>query len=1322
MRIVPEAELGTQAGPVVVLGEPGMGKTQLLQALGETDGFRYVTARKLIRSDNPARLLDGGQTLVIDALDEVASATESDPINQVLGQLDKAGFPRFILSCRGADWQGAVGRQGIAEDYGRAPLVLTLLPVSRDEAIEYLTSILDQLRAVAAIKGLEDKTLQVLYGNPLTLTLVGKVVVAEGRLPETRHDLYAKSTELLYKESNPLKGQTRLSLLGADQVLDTAGALCAALLLTGSEAISLEAPGLVPAGDLHLSAVADFPDGGDARAVLGSKLFRRLSDGDRFGPLHRTIAEFLGARWLAGRASNVPAVRLMSLVTYSGGPPSSLRGLHAWLADFNGELARYVIAADPYGVLRYGDPTRLTDASVRRLLEALRRLSTNDPHFRSSDWSQQVAPGLARSGLIADLDRLIFDRKTEFQFRMLLLEAIEGQDLSAALAPKLQFLLTHEGKHPFTFAERRAAGDALIAAPGVFPDWPRLIRGLQFRAGEDPRRLAVELMTKVGTASFTPKQIAQACLSYLNLLPGRPAISERVNTVGVLYFLARQMPVSLIPDVLDQIVAMNPNTGKHRDWETRYGVSELVDTLVARALAISRPAPAKLLSWLRLVRTRDHAGGEQRKEIAEVLRADDNLRRAVQRLALVVATDHGNLFERSWRLGEINAALHPTPEDVVWLLSRTGLRSARSGDLEMLKDLVRISRTPKGVTPAVLKVAEALALKNPEFAAFLVEVRKSRTPDWKRKERDRKRREDKARDALWATHRASYQEKVGALRAGDLRAIYPPAQAYLGRFYDTPGNLSPPERLSNWLGDALSENALAGFEATLHRKDLPKADAVAESYGEQQRWSFVLPLIAGMTERARNGRDYEDLEEDVVIAARLALLHEHVDEASGGKLLEQALSGWFAARPAATERLVRLTIEPQLRHQRGQVVGLYQLVQDESPDLMVERLASGWLRDFPGMDRSSEFTLVAHLLHRGDWASVSTAAAQRHAAGYQDEEHRLSWLAIGFVLDFESHRAELDMAADDRDFLWTLRTWRGETRRKGAVESAAPLASLVWLIDRFRPQYPAAYRSGSSNGDTNAADATDFLLAIIRVIASDISDEGLEAMERLRAAPEDGYSDTIRNARSQQIVKRREADFEPPTLVQVRAVTTGSAPESGADLKAIALDALARVQALVAGDDLNSDSTFYENGEPLDENRCRDRLGILLRGVLPADLDITPERAAPGGTRADLVFVRNRMHVPLEAKGQWHPELWSAAQRQLDARYTRDWRAEGAGIYLVFWFGPAAPTRCKLKGPPRGHKRPTTPEALREALMQRVPEHRRGAISVVVLDLSRSAR
>ena len=109
----------------------------------------------------------------------------------------------------------------------------------------------------------------------------------------------------------------------------------------------------------------------------------------------------------------------------------------------------------------------------------------------------------------------------------------------------------------------------------------------------------------------------------------------------------------------------------------------------------------------------------------------------------------------------------------------------------------------------------------------------------------------------------------------------------------------------------------------------------------------------------------------------------------------------------------------------------------------------------------------------------------------------------------------------------------------------------------------------------------------------------------------------------------------------------------------------------------------------------------------------------PSNKRADIVFKIGEAELPIECKGQWNRNVWSAAEDQLDALYLRDWRSGGRGIYLVYWFGSGVAANYQLRAPPAGKTPPTTPEELRQLIRERIAPARRAAIAVEVLDLSR---
>ena len=1313
-----EADLLAGNGPVVVLGEPGMGKSELLRTLARgADHADYVTARALMRRPN-----DGGPSnriLIIDALDELAAAEEHDPVQNVLTKLAALGSPPFILSCRAADWR-SVAKQDILEDYGTEPREYRLSPLTEAEATAFLAASHGDDRADDLIKELKERGLSEFYGNPLTLQLINRIADDPGGLPASRAALFLRASELLRSEHNKKRTHAPLAALGSEEALNAAGAACAALILTGSEAIAVGAQGSIADGDLHVSEVAALPGAAAMKTVLGSNLFLRRDGGDRFGPFHRALAEFLGARWLASRLPGTSMRRLLGLLIIDGGVPASLRGLHAWLAHFSPEIAPAVMATDPYGVLRYGDAVDLSPTAARALINGLEGLAAHDPWFRSEDWGRHAAPGLTQAALASDLRDLLLAPETNFQLKSLLLAALPKSEAAHLLDADLAGIFMGERSNPYSFHERSAAFDALAELRSA-EDWTPAFEELLVRPGEDDRRLVVEGLYSVGAHHFAPSLIARAALAYLGLLPGGTDAQAHVDTFGPLHLLTGRLTAKQASDVLNAMVEVGPNT-EGLGWECRYALSDLIDTLLASAVKGS-PDPIQLARWLELLRERDHHESEQRKEVRAYLAGNDRIRWAIQHHQLIEkkALDD-DINERIYSVGALHSSLRFTDSDFAHILAAEVFKvRPRTEPVKLLwQGLVRYAATQRGLSSAVKAAAAPFTADEPALEAFLQDVDRVRIPHWRREQaaqrayhRYKKRRQNER-------VRQHFREHEAALRAGDHGWLNRPALAYLNRFTDLDRKAAPGDRLTLWLGDNLSDAVLTGLEGLLSRGDLPTVDEVAESYAAGRRWYVIAPLLAAACERVNTGRGLDDLPSTTVLLLALGEAHEHLQEDVGGKKLAAALQLWFSTRAAERERYLRIAIEPQLAQKPDHITGLYSILHADDPHGLLPGLAVEWLRRFPSMSASGEEELINFLVRRGLSTDLRALVQERVADDEAlDGARRDRWLSVAFFADFEAAEPALDAAVQaDPDLFWQIRE-RGWPKT-GPQPS---VRSLAWLVRKFRGPFPMTpHPSGSSSGDRNAWDATGTIHGMIRRLASDTSDAALAALSALRDGCADDYQPFIQNACAQQLKARRESAFLAPDLKTVKAVLDNKGPVTVADLQAITLDALTRIQERMGRDDVNQVGMFHGPTGPLGEEACRDRLVILLRDIVGHGIDAIPERFMPEGKRADVVMALGSLQLPIEIKGQWHRELWSAASTQLDAFYTIEWRAKGIGLYLVFWFGNDVPDSRKLKSRGRGTTRCGTPDQLQKALTEEIPEHRRDAIKVVVMDVSKGSR
>ena len=106
--------------------------------------------------------------------------------------------------------------------------------------------------------------------------------------------------------------------------------------------------------------------------------------------------------------------------------PASLRGLHAWLAR-DPRLADPVIAADPVGVIEYGDADTLTSQQSRAMLTALQRVAGENQAF----WM----PGARARALVSsvphnELDLLLRNKSAASGLRALLVEQLSDVALA----------------------------------------------------------------------------------------------------------------------------------------------------------------------------------------------------------------------------------------------------------------------------------------------------------------------------------------------------------------------------------------------------------------------------------------------------------------------------------------------------------------------------------------------------------------------------------------------------------------------------------------------------------------------------------------------------------------------------------------------------------------------------------------------------------------------------------------------------------------------------------------------------------------------------
>jgi predicted NACHT family NTPase len=212
---------------LVLLGDPGAGKTHLFQESAAAVGGRRVKARAFLNI--PTFPTDA--VLFIDALDERrAGRGDRGTIDAIVQKLFEIAPAKVRISCRVADW---LGKSDLAAfqpyfDLGGGVVVLGLERLSGDEQrVVLMAQGMNNVEADMFLREAESRGLADFLENPQNLIMLVEAIKT-GSWPATRSDLFELSTRLLLSEPNREHSRAGAGVYTGIELRHTAGAICAA--------------------------------------------------------------------------------------------------------------------------------------------------------------------------------------------------------------------------------------------------------------------------------------------------------------------------------------------------------------------------------------------------------------------------------------------------------------------------------------------------------------------------------------------------------------------------------------------------------------------------------------------------------------------------------------------------------------------------------------------------------------------------------------------------------------------------------------------------------------------------------------------------------------------------------------------------------------------------------------------------------------------------------------------------------------------------------------------------------------------------------------
>jgi len=185
---------------IVLLGEPGAGKTHLFKTASHYENGIFTTARSFVCNADDSFT---DKPVYIDALDEKRSRGENiDSISEIIRLVRQYKPAKIRISCRAADWLDEIDLE-LFEPYfdangGYCVVALEALTEAEIDQILVDHNINDpfEFRETAFSKGVGS-----LLNNPQTLIMLARLA-SNGQWPKSKNDLYENATKLLLTEHN----------------------------------------------------------------------------------------------------------------------------------------------------------------------------------------------------------------------------------------------------------------------------------------------------------------------------------------------------------------------------------------------------------------------------------------------------------------------------------------------------------------------------------------------------------------------------------------------------------------------------------------------------------------------------------------------------------------------------------------------------------------------------------------------------------------------------------------------------------------------------------------------------------------------------------------------------------------------------------------------------------------------------------------------------------------------------------------------------------------------------------------------------------------
>ena len=1303
----------------VLLGEPGAGKSEAFKSEAQAANGLHLTIAEFVYCDIDEAWKE--KCLFLDGLDEVrASATTQSILFQVKSKLKKLGLPNFRIACRAADWYGQSDLEemiGVSSN-GVLP-IYTLEPLTAADIKQILEGNFNRSDAEDFIAQAETHGINALLSNPQTLGLTVKALGGQ-TWPSSRDETYRLACEALVQEENRKhRDQTRFQPVLTSAFLEAAGQVFATLLLADKSGVALDPSAENDRFPYWKNLDPSFPE--QAALALRTALFvPSISNDQRLEPTHRSVAEYLAADWLGKQIDSrgLPLKRVLNLMLgFDSKAVAGLRGLYGWLALKSLKAQHGLIKNDPLTVALYSDPHSMDVEAKRLLLQEIYFQTHANP---SVLWDLRGAENLSalfqaelRDEYLAALQDPKRDDSTQ-TYVVFTLKVLRQSASQTKLIKELRDVAADGARWERV---RRHALEAWLESGITDSQAIEFLDHLNQGKISDPD----EELTGILLGKLFPRSISAAqVLNYLHI--------PKSKILGMYqHFWAYDFPKTVpevdLPFVLDQLAQRSDL--QSLNW-VEFHISRTLAALVARGVQVhgDRIPDTQLFTWLR-IGTDEY--GERRHE--------PEFHKTITQWLLDRPERYKGLLGVCFKRNEANPSplhglfndsqiLHgiPAPTDIgLWHFQNIDCTTNEALSKEHLAEAMRSLWSDRPAPELTFDMVLEWASHDPVKNSWLEPLLTWEIPEWRKAQNHSIQQRKREQADIKRERSINLATKLSEIRSGQAHPALMGelAGVWLNRYSDTRGE-TPLDRFKTYCDNYVDvyEAAKAGIPACIRRSDLPSVKEIIDlNLKQQAHWIRAACLLGMELSWTENSSAVDLLDSSTLekmVCFRLTDGTETPPE-------------WFlhlvSNMPELVSKVLIAYASKSFKAQKEYVDGIYPLARNAAYKKVARLSVPALLLSFPTRNRSNQLNQLNSLLRAAlkyEMPELPAIAAKKLKLKSLDPGQRVYFLLTGMLIEPDQYEQKLwDFVGESWQRIQHISDFLGNRLSDLPMDFTLSAKTFGKLIEIQTPFAEVDWPMGGG-AVSQAMSLGDHVRGLIGKLTAQGTPESLEVINRLLELPTlEKIKRHLLSSKHEVIQRLRENTFSHPTLNNVAKILSNKSPIGPADLQAIVLDRLDQIATDIQTSNSDLFRQFWTEGSEnkhKSENSCRDALLAMLRGHLePLGIDSQPEFDYVNDKRADIrVSYRDTIIVPIEIKGEWHPELWTAVQSQLIPQYTRQEETDGFGVYLVIWIGGSEQPTARDKG-----RRPTSPSDLESRLHNHLPKVDQQRIAVRVLNVTR---